>query len=109
MPFGQRAHGADKMKEEPRLGRMPCRKVARLCPENVPLTLSNFLYFKAAPCLSSIFLMNLLFPLHTEYLKHYVHCAPRSGTGPEAEGLLEFQDKILEKRKLEPGCFLLLL
>lgn len=53
--------------------------------------------------------MNLLFPLHTEYLKHYVHCAPRSGTGPEAEGLLEFQDKILEKRKLEPGCFLLLL
>lgn len=54
--------------------------------------------------------MNLLFSPCTENVLNttsIVLCAV--GAGPEAEVVFEFQDKILEKRKLEPGCFLLLL
>lgn len=109
MSFRHRAPGRYRVKEGSGLSGEPCVTVARLCLANGPLTLPNFSYLKTIHFFQAFFSYAFFFPLCTyNNLKQYLHYTPHSGAGAEAEGLFGFQDKILEQRKSDPGCFFFL-
>lgn len=100
------AHRRNKIKERSGLGRKLCMTVAGLCLVNVPLASPNFSdlitihFFKHFSHMSFFSLCTYTILNSTSIILH--------AAGPVlSRGAVGFQDKILEQRKSDPGCFFL--